>query len=210
MATLNGTAGKDQITGTNNADVIDGLAGDDTLFGLGGDDKILGGAGKDQIDGGAGNDDLQGGDGDDKLIGGAGNDLLSGGTGKNELAGGAGLDTAIFSGNFADYQTKIDQANLKGEITLNGVGTKFADVERLQFADKTIHLVPNKVPVAQNDAGQTDENTPVQIVAADLLVNDSDPDGDPLTVSAVGNAVNGTPQRRGGDVHARCRFWRRC
>jgi hypothetical protein len=140
MATLNGTAGKDQITGTSGADVIDGLSGDDTLFGLAGDDLILGGAGKDQIDGGAGNDNLQGGDGDDKLIGGDGNDLLSGGAGKNLLEGGAGFDTAVCSGNFADYQTKIDQANLKGEITLNGVGTKFADVERLQFADQTIDL----------------------------------------------------------------------
>jgi Ca2+-binding RTX toxin-like protein len=191
MASLNGTAGKDQITGTSGADVIDGLAGDDTLFGLGGDDQILGGAGKDQIDGGAGNDDLQGGDGDDKLIGGDGNDLLSGGAGKNLLEGGAGLDTAFFSGNFADYQTKIDQANLKGEITLNGVGTKFAEVERLQFADQTIHLGPNSGPSAVSDINSAPNQVSEDAIAGmavGITASASDADGDSITYSLLDDA----------------------
>lgn len=39
---------------------------------------------------------------------------------------------------------------------------------------------PNLAPVALDDAAMTDEDTPVTL---DLLTNDSDPDGDPLTVT---------------------------
>ncbi len=51
----------------------------------------------------------------------------------------------------------------------------------------------NTVPVAVNDSGlQADYNTPLTIQASTLLANDSDPDGDPLSIASVGNAVNGT------------------
>lgn len=48
---------------------------------------------------------------------------------------------------------------------------------------------PNQPPVAQNDAVATPANTPVVI---DALANDSDPDGDPLTIVAVTQPANGT------------------
>jgi large repetitive protein len=47
-------------------------------------------------------------------------------------------------------------------------------------------------PIAGDDEVTTDEDTAVEIAAADLLANDVDPDGDPLTVTEVGNAVDGT------------------
>ncbi len=51
----------------------------------------------------------------------------------------------------------------------------------------------NTVPIAGNDNGFTVSNSnSISIAAATLLANDSDPDGDPLTITAVGGATNGT------------------
>ncbi len=49
--------------------------------------------------------------------------------------------------------------------------------------------VTNPAPVAANDAASTTEDTPIANI--NVLGNDSDPDGDPLTVTAA-SAVNGT------------------
>jgi cysteine-rich repeat protein len=58
----------------------------------------------------------------------------------------------------------------------------------------------NDAPVAVDDAATTDEDTLVVIATADLLANDTDADADTLTVTAVGNAVNGTAVLNGGDI----------
>ncbi|MBK9035747.1 MAG: tandem-95 repeat protein [Myxococcales bacterium] len=50
----------------------------------------------------------------------------------------------------------------------------------------------NDPPVAVDDAAATDEDVPLVLAAATLSANDTDPDLDPLTVSAVSNATNGT------------------
>jgi len=51
----------------------------------------------------------------------------------------------------------------------------------------------NMAPVANNDSGYSASfNTPYAIQASTLLANDNDPDGDPLTITGVSNAVNGT------------------
>jgi hypothetical protein len=47
---------------------------------------------------------------------------------------------------------------------------------------------PNAAPVAIDDTATTDAGVPVSVPVA---ANDSDPDGDPLTVTAVGPAGNG-------------------
>lgn len=95
--TLNGTAGRDDITGGAGNDSISGRAGNDDLNGAGGDDTILGGAGRDDITGGLGNDVLNGGAGNDEVYGGAGNDILAGGAGSDMLTGGSGNDTFVFA-----------------------------------------------------------------------------------------------------------------
>jgi large repetitive protein len=51
----------------------------------------------------------------------------------------------------------------------------------------TVNAV-NDAPVAVNDAARTNEDTPVTVA---VLANDTDPDGDPLTVTAA-SAANGT------------------
>jgi hypothetical protein len=50
----------------------------------------------------------------------------------------------------------------------------------------------NNEPVAADDTATTNQNSPVTISAATLLSNDSDADGDVLSISAVSNASNGT------------------
>lgn len=54
----------------------------------------------------------------------------------------------------------------------------------------TITVINNQPPVANNDSATTDEDTPV---SGNILTNDSDPDGDPLTVTQItvgGNTVD--------------------
>jgi len=52
----------------------------------------------------------------------------------------------------------------------------------------------NSVPVALNDSARTDEDVAVVI---NVLRNDFDPDGDPLTISAVGLALHGRAVQNG-------------
>jgi hypothetical protein len=58
----------------------------------------------------------------------------------------------------------------------------------------------NDAPVAVDDAATTAEDTALVIAAADLAGNDTDLDGDALTVTAVGDAVNGSVGLAGGNV----------
>jgi hypothetical protein len=52
---------------------------------------------------------------------------------------------------------------------------------------------PNQIPVATNDSGFiTGQNGPLIIQAGSLLLNDTDPNGDPLSIASVSNAVNGS------------------
>ena len=50
----------------------------------------------------------------------------------------------------------------------------------------------NRQPVANDDAVSTNSGTAISIPVSDLLDNDSDPDGDPLSIIQVGTASNGT------------------
>jgi hypothetical protein len=52
-----------------------------------------------------------------------------------------------------------------------------------------VQLAPNQPPVAVDDAYVTDEDTPVDI---DVLTNDTDADGDLLSVSSVTQPANGS------------------
>jgi Ca2+-binding RTX toxin-like protein len=60
---------------------------------------------------------------------------------------------------------------------------------------------PNDPPVAVDDSFETTEDAAIQIAAADLVANDTDADGDELTVTAVGGALNGTVELIDGIVH---------
>ncbi len=62
----------------------------------------------------------------------------------------------------------------------------------------TVTVTPvNDAPVAVDDADTTDEDTAVTI---DVLANDTDVDGDTLTLSAVGTPANGTAEIVNGKI----------
>ena len=68
-------------------------------------------------------------------------------------------------------------------------------------AGTTISVTPiNDAPVAVGDSASTTEDTALTIAAATLLANDSDIDGDTLSIVSVQGAVNGTVALVGGDV----------
>ena len=93
-------------------------------------DNIYGNSGNDFINAGSGNDDIEGNEGDDTISGGAGNDWIDGGDGNN---------TALFSGNYAEYTITHDAASSSFTITDNELGRDGSDVvtsvENFQFAD---------------------------------------------------------------------------
>ena len=52
---------------------------------------------------------------------------------------------------------------------------------------------PNHAPVAANDSGfNATQNTPLSVAASALLANDTDPDGDALTITSVSGGAGGT------------------
>ncbi len=52
----------------------------------------------------------------------------------------------------------------------------------------------NDSPLAVNDSGSTDEDNPITV---DVLTNDSDPEGDPITISSLSQPANGTAVNNG-------------
>lgn len=66
-ATIEGTAGMDNLYGSAHADTIHGYREADAISGYGGDDFLSGGRGQDLIRGGLGSDVLRGGRGNDEL-----------------------------------------------------------------------------------------------------------------------------------------------
>jgi cysteine-rich repeat protein len=58
----------------------------------------------------------------------------------------------------------------------------------------------NDPPVATDDTSSTAEDTPLTLADAALLLNDGDPDGPSLSVTTVGNSVNGTVSRSLGVI----------
>ncbi|GAA1544026.1 hypothetical protein GCM10009788_53120 [Nocardioides humi] len=214
--TIVGTPGPDILVGTPGRDVICGLGGDDRIYGRGGDDVISGGPGNDVIDGGpgddviwgsGGDDVLRGGGGDDRLYGGRGDDVLRGGTGDDVLRGGPG-DDRLYGGRGADILR-----GGRGNDRLDGgpgpdrlgcgpgadtVVTTQGDKTNGSCADRTDPQPPPRqpgAPVAVPDTVGTDEDTLLELPVSgpgSPAANDTDPDGDPLTVIAVVNPVGGT------------------
>jgi hypothetical protein len=58
----------------------------------------------------------------------------------------------------------------------------------------------NQPPVAKSDSATTAQNTAVTLEASTLLANDTDPNGDSLSLMGVSNAVNGSVTFSNGNV----------
>ena len=166
MATFNGTKHADTISGTAEADRIFGDNGNDTIYG------------------GGGNDHLDGGNGSDALSGGAGDDVVDGGNGQ---------DTVMLTGRRADYDFSLrgDGSVLVRDLRDGAPdgADRLISIERVQTLDGTFKIVDlisgNAAPVARNDALTLAEDAGATDITANLLVNDSDADGEPVRISSV-------------------------
>ncbi|MCV0425225.1 MAG: cadherin domain-containing protein [Roseibium sp.] len=144
------------------------------------------------VDGGTGDDVIWTADGNDTLSGGEGNDTLFGGAGDDTLDGGADADTAVYSGNFADYDIV---ENDDGSFTITDTrasgpdGTDIvSNVESFSFADGdklAIELVDTSVgPVSDNDAStNTIHETDVAGTQVGITATATDPDGEAVSYS---------------------------
>ena len=76
------------------------------------------------------------------------------------------------------------------------------DGEFEDTATATLDITPvNDGPSAQDDSGfRTNEGAAVTITAADLLINDSDIDGDTLSIASVQGSIGGTAAIVNGDI----------
>jgi VCBS repeat-containing protein len=169
--------------------------GNDDIAGTAAGESIAAQAGNDTVRAGGRDDTVHGDAGNDKLFGEADNDRLWGDAGNDDIDGGAGIDTAVFSGNQAQYQittagsvTEVKDLRGRGSNTPDGID-KLVDVERLVFADGYRLLAPDQAPDAVDDAAATNEDAAVTI---NVLANDTDPDGDTLTIASLSDSRPGT------------------
>jgi Ca2+-binding RTX toxin-like protein len=203
--------GNDTVLAGDGDDVVYGGEDDDRIYGGDGNDVLNGDAGQDILWGDAGDDVLNGGAGDDTLKGGTGEDIISGGEGADVVGGGDDADTIIAGagdqidggagGNDADT---LDLSEV-GPYTLVNVtpdsnGNGFDGTVILLDADgnPTGEIIEfteiefivddaNRDPIAVDDMAEVVEDGSVTIP---VLANDSDPDGDPLTITSA-SATNG-------------------
>jgi len=116
----------------------------------------------DTLSGGAGGDQLTGDGFANVLIGNGGDDDLSGGMGGDILDGGTGADTAVFSGQRADYVIVKDAAGVI-TVTDKQAGRDGADVLKnvdfARFADQTLDLA--SLPTGTGTGGGGTGGVPV-------------------------------------------------
>lgn len=143
-----------------------------------GDDTIAGNAAANRLDGGPGADTLRGRGGDDTLIGRGGADVLD---------GGAGTDTVVFDA--AQAAVAFDRApDGTARASRDGTTDTLLNLELASFTDTgpvplETRLPPaNAAPEPAPDSVTLAAGTRAQV---DVLANDSDPDGDALTVTGV-------------------------
>jgi len=168
---------------------VEGLDGDDMINGGDGDDIIEGNGGDDMLTGGEGSDDIFGGDDADIIFGGAG-DNVDGGAGGNDhdtldLTGqgsfivtgpdGTGEPVADSNGNGLDGKIIFVDAN----GTPTGETLHFVEIEKI-IGDQ---VEPNEAPTAVDDHFGAGEDNVTDL--GNVIDNDSDPDGDTLTIKSV-------------------------
>ena len=190
--TIDGGAGNDIILSGEGHDTIDGGLGHDVILSGNGNDTVDGAEGDDVIITGYGSDTIEGGSGYDWIHAGADDDVINSGSGFDYVNGGTGYDIAVFSGNSNDYAiVEIDTNKFEVTHISSGDVDSIVNVELFRFDDKDVDPAnpnTNSDPVAVDDAISTDEDAAVTI---DVLSNDSDLDGDALSVTSA-SAANGS------------------
>ncbi|MDC9835936.1 DUF4082 domain-containing protein [Rhizobium binxianense] len=99
---------------------------------------------------------------------------------------------------FTSAHTHGSLTALAGSNGVYAVGSSVFPTSSYQSSNYWVDVVYNQstsnaLPVAANDNGYTTySDTALSIAAANLLANDSDADGDPLSITGANGAVNGT------------------
>ncbi|MEP3422186.1 MAG: M10 family metallopeptidase C-terminal domain-containing protein, partial [Erythrobacter sp.] len=83
------------------------------------------------------------GSGNDELIGNAVSNILTGGLGNDTIEGGSNVDTAVVSGNRADYTITQTQTGVFEVVGTDGTDV-LSGVEFLQFDDEMMRLLPGQ------------------------------------------------------------------
>lgn len=191
-------------------DVITANADGADLIGLGGNDRLYGGSGDDTFDGGSGDDLI-----DDR----AGNNIVyfGYGDGADTLFAASrdagGQDTIQFKAGVKPSDVYLQRKGINLLIRLVGsddviTSTYFYDpysnwgVSSLRFddgthwtiediAERVLPYQENTAPTA-NDDGLASVSGDFNVAIADLLSNDTDSDGDALSLVSIQNAFGGT------------------
>ncbi len=143
-------------------------------------------------------DTLTGTDRNDRILGLRGDDTIFGGAGNDSISGGRGFDTAVYSGSIFDYEIRSfgcwwGASPIALTVTSTGAVADagrdlLTGIEALYFEadDYTLHLDgTNNAVLAGDDAASTSENAALTLSAADLLANDTEFDGDEMSIIGV-------------------------
>ncbi|MEH2230608.1 MAG: Ig-like domain-containing protein [Nostoc sp.] len=107
------------------------------------------------------------------------------------LANGNPLPTWLsFNANTRTFSGTPNDPN-NGTISIKVTATDTSNASANDTFDLTVTPV-NDAPVAGDDSASANQNTPLTLLAANLLANDTDVDSSTLSITAVSNAVNGT------------------
>jgi VCBS repeat-containing protein len=198
MATVTGTNGTDiVITGSAN-DVINTGAGADIIYSGAGNDTINAGSGSDLVFAGSGNDTIIHNVTENIDINHLNIDVYDGGSGTDKLIlivtaqQALDLQTAITAFNASNHSYLFNFHNYVSYMNLIVINVESI---QLQIVGPTNHA-----PVAVNDSATINEDAALVIPATMLTANDTDSDGDTLTVTSVQGAINGTVSLAAGVV----------
>jgi flagellin-like hook-associated protein FlgL len=142
-----------------------------------------------------------GGSGDDTITGNTADNVLKGGSGDDVIDGGTGIDTAIFSGSYADYSI----SNSGGRYTVvDNVGTDGSDtvtnIEAFEFSDLTYRVAEEDTVATTTSAlvsgTQVDGLTEVAPPHLLAFLFDLDISAD-STVTVIDEAINSVTSQRG-------------
>ncbi len=140
--------------------------------------------------GGSGSDTFFGNDASNVFRGNGGNDTFNDSLGDDTYYGGSGTDTVDFLGLFSNYSfsisgTFLSVINVAMDLVENTVEFLSFDDQTFSFQNILDGLGGNAAPIASDDTFATDEAS--ALAAASILANDTDGDGDPLSVATVNN-----------------------
>lgn len=129
-----------------------------------------------------------GGSGADQLIGNDVGNILTGGLGNDALDGGSNVDTAVVSGNAADYTLTQTATGVWEVVGADGTDTLTA-IEYLQFDDELLRLLPGTGVSVNFETADTSVYQAAMEGIRDFDGNDLGGDGSWLRIGAAD--VNG-------------------